>query len=306
MTLDQRINSEIYELITKGKISSAKILCSVIKSDSDSPNLSFQGLPSYYFGKRDAETVMVNLNPGESVDKNIKGWTGDLKEPRSLNRKLLSENPSTEEISEFICKYHDFQQKFAEQEGYKTDSFDVKQAAFLTPWENNKIEGLPKNPNWSDTKIQGKAARSVVSNKLQLELLPYASAKFNINRKGDIKLLFPYIETLLDEIFTKKRTYVIFASSKFEYIFKQYNKITGTETFTHGDLFKSNSSLKKIHDGTEGKLHVRCRSITIHYQGKEQPALIAHTFPSQGLGRAYDLMQTYGRLCYEQWCQNVK
>ena len=207
MTLDQRINSEIYELITKGKISSAKILCSVIKSDSDSPSLSFQGLPSYYFGKRDAETVMVNLNPGESVDKNIKGWTGDLKEPRSLNRKQLSENPSKEEISEFVCKYHDFQQKFAEQEGYNTDSFDVKQAAFLTPWENNGIEELPKNPNWSDTTIQGKAARSVVSNKLQLELLPYASAKFDINKKGNIKLLFPYIEMLLDQIFSKKRTY---------------------------------------------------------------------------------------------------
>lgn len=305
MTLDQRINSEISELIVTGEIAAAKNLCSVIKSDSDSPSLSFQGLPSYYFGYRGAETVMVNLNPGESVDKNVRRWKGNSEPQKPLNRKLLSESPSTEEIGGFICKYHDFQEKFAEY-GYKTDSFDVKQAAFLTQWEKNGIEGLPKNSNWNDTTIQGKAARSVVSNKLQLELLPYASAKFDINRKGDIKLLFPYIETLLDEIFAKKRTYVVFASSKFEYIFKKYNKISGTETFALGKLYNPEPSLKEIHDGSNGKLHIRCRVVWINYKGKTQPALIAHTFPSQGLGRAYDLMQTYGRLCYEQWCQNIK
>lgn len=303
MTLDKRIENEISELITSGKIAAAQKLCSVIKSDSELSSLSFQGLPSFYFGNRGAETVMVNLNPGESVIENEKKWKGE--QGKVGKRELLPDIPTPGEIEKFISQYHKDQKEFAKH-GYKTDSFDVKQAAFLAPWKNNGIAGLPNNPVWSNKDVQSVAAQSVVLNKLQLELLPYASAKFDLDPKGDIKLLFPYIETLLDEICAKDRTYVIFASSKFEYLFKQYNKITCTDTFTFGELYNPEPSLKQIHDGTEGKLRIRCRVIWIHYQGKKQQALIAHTFPSQGLGRAYDLMQTYGKLCYEQWCHHVK
>lgn len=303
MTLDKRIENEISELITSGKIAAAQKLCSVIKSDSELSSLSFQGLPSFYFGNRGAETVMVNLNPGESVIENEKKWKGE--QGKVGKRELLPDIPTPGDIEKFISQYHKDQKEFSKH-GYKTDSFDVKQAAFLAPWKNNGIAGLPNNPDWRNKDVQSVAAQSVVLNKLQLELLPYASAKFDLDPKGDIKLLFPYIETLLDEICAKDRSYVVFASSKFEYLFKHYNKITHTDTFTFGELYNPEPSLKQMHDGTEGKLRVKCRVIWIHYQGKKQQALIAHTFPSQGLGRAYDLMQTYGKLCYEQWCHHVK
>ena len=180
------------------------------------------------------------------------------------------------------------------------DPFDVKQAAFLYDWPNSDISfskpidwtckdkndlAEKKETSWLDAK------EHVLMDKLQLELIPYASAKFKINKKN-IGLLKEYVDTLLEEIFKKERTYVIFASDIFERLFKYYNEYTKTKTFD----FCSKEKKEKLKN-RNGK----CKVIYIHYKNTTQKALIAHTFPSQSLSKAFVLMQKYGQICFKEY-----
>ena len=88
---------------------------------------------------------------------------------------------------------------------------------------------------------------------------------------------------------------MIFASAIFERIFKHYNK-SYPNTFVMSESKKMGTPLKE-----GGQLRGKCRVVNINYKGKTQKALIAYTFPSQALCRAFDLMQKYGEFCYSVW-----
>lgn len=273
--LDQRMRIDLAKRLDGEDISAAKGISVAIKDD-----ISSKGLPSYFFGDRDARTVVVNLNPGENADKCDNAWDDRTS---GFGTSLDS----------FIEKYVNEQTNYGLKHGVvngKADSFDVKQAAFLTPWVDSGI-WLSANPDWSNEEYRLEAKTKVLCNKLQLELVPYASAKFDIV-KGNIALFRPFVETLLDEIFSKERTYIIFQSAKFEDIFKDYNK-ENSDTFEFLDDYQTNGALKN-----NGTLRGKCQVVRINYNGKTCKALIAHTFPNQGLSRAYDLMQKYGEFCY--------
>lgn len=281
--LDQRMRMDLAKRLDGEDISAAKGISVAIKDD-----ISSKGLPSYFFGDRDARTVVVNLNPGENADKCDNAWDDRTS---GFGTSLDS----------FIEKYVDEQTNYGLKHGVvngKADSFDVKQAAFLTPWVDSGI-GLSANPDWSDEEYRLEAKTKVICNKLQLELVPYASAKFDIV-KGNIALFRPFVETLLDEIFSKERTYIIFQSAKFEEIFKDYNK-ENSNTFEFLGDCQTNGALKN-----NGTLRGKCQVVRINYNGKTCKALIAHTFPNQGLSRAYDLMQKYGAFCYEVYLKKSK
>lgn len=277
--LDKQILKDLEERLSGCAISAAVDVSKVIKD-----GVSTLGLPSYFFGDRAAKTVVVNLNPGEAADICNDNWS----------ERIACFGTS---IDDFIAGYAERQRTYGEKYGItpkgKADSFDVKQAAFLTPWVNSGI-GLSSNPNWGDEKYRLEAKTKVICNKLQLELVPYASAKFDII-KSEIVRLRPFVDTLLDEIFSEERTYIIFQSAKFEEIFKDYNK-AHPDTFTLLPLAKTDAPLK-----ADGELGGRCRVVKINYNGKTCNALIAHTFPNQGLSRAYDLMQKYGEFCYTEF-----
>ena len=99
----------------------------------------------------------------------------------------------------------------------------------------------------------------------------------------------------MDEIFSKERRYIIFASAKFEDIFKDYNEeCPNTFDFINEDI--TPDALK-----AGGTLKGRCSVIRITYKGRVCNALIAHTFPNQGLSKAYNLMQKYGEFCYNAY-----
>lgn len=264
-------------------ISAAKGISVAIKD-----NISSKGLPCYFFGDRDARTVVVNLNPGENAYKCDNAW----------DERTSGFGTS---LGSFIEKYVDEQTNYGLKHGVvngKADSFDVKQAAFLTPLVDSGI-WLSANPDWSNEEYRLEAKTKVLCNKLQLELVPYASAKFDIV-KGNIALFRPFVETLLDEIFSKERTYIIFQSAKFEEIFKDYNK-ENSNTFEFLGDCQTNGALKN-----NGTLRGKCQVVRINYNGKTCKALIAHTFPNQGLSRAYDLMQKYGAFCYEVYLKKSK
>ena len=280
--LEWVIRKDIQELLENGEISAAVALGHVMKPRSGvSEGFSTKGLPQYFTGDRKGKTVVVNLNPGMDAKESDKKWS---------ENKAKSGSCSIDECIEYLM---DRNENFGLYDKLRYDEFDVKQAAFLTPWKNSGID-LPENPDWSDRDACIDAKTKVICNKYQLELVPYASSKFAINPK-EIHLFRPHVDVLLDEIFSQPREYVIFASAIFERIFKDYNKaFPGTfdlsKPVVYGDVLKEGGSLR-------GK----CKVITMNYQGKTQKAMIAHTFPSQALCRAFVLMQKYGKFCYLEY-----
>ena len=132
-----------------------------------------------------------------------------------------------------------------------------------------------------------------------MDLIPYASRKFEGVKSDKIELLFPYLETLFDEIFSKKdgRKYVIFCSDFYERLFKNYNKWEKR----NWEIDRLNSKRKENSGVLKNKVY--CRPITIRQikGDKKQNAIIAHTFPNQSLPNAYERMEEYGKFCYEEW-----
>ena len=288
--LDDRIYRDIEERLAGKEISAALKLGAIIKPQASAAHhFSTKGLPLYFCGDRSAKTVMVNLNPGKDAQISDDEWDKATVKFRKSSVEAF--------VGDFTNVRRDANDDVDPKNPNKLryDEFDVKQAAFLSSWENNGIN-LPQNLDWSDRDICIEAKTKVISDKLQLELIPYASAKFDINTQ-QFKLLSPFVDTLLNEIFSREREYVIFASAVFEKIFKHYNKICPA-TFVLSDVRKTIAPLK-----ADGKLKGKCRIVKINYGGKTQKALIAHTFPSQALCRAFDLMQNYGEFCYSVWKQ---
>lgn len=286
MTLDERIRIDVEERLKGEEISAAKALAPVVakmKSSAASSGFSTKGLPGYFCGDRNAKTIVVNLNPG--MDAKI---ADDLWPEKTKDFDHTS-------AGAFVQDILTHSKNFGLEDEDRFDEFDVKQAAFLTPWKDSGID-LPKDPDWNDREDTcKKAKKNVLYQKLQLELIPYASAKFEIVKdKKKRDLFLPYIDTLLEEIFSKPRLYVIFASAIFEDLFKLYNKSNKSQTFVIPREDKK-TQLK------EGGRNARFKVLEIHYNGKVQKALIAHTFPSQGLNWAFDLMQKYGKACYDEF-----
>ena len=155
-------------------------------------------------------------------------------------------------------------------------------------------------------------------NKQQLELAPYSSRSFRSfagkgeEKKQRIKKLCPYVETLLHEIFSQPREYVIFCSGLFNEVFKVYCKESekkyGVELGEEckyliiGEKLDKKTGKKKI-------FSTSCTPITIFNLEEKSSikAIIANTFPSQALPNAYEKMAEYGKFChgvYASWKSN--
>ena len=287
--LDEIIRQDIEELLSVGEISAAVKLAPVMKSKLNSvEGFSAKGLPQYFTGNRKGKTVMVNLNPGMDAKVSDDNWIAKKGDFNGYSVDSFFEYLQDQYINFGLYdKDPDFPTKL------RYDEFDVKQAAFLTPWKDSGIN-LPNNLDWSDRDACLEAKTRAICDKYQLELVPYASSKFAIN-PNEIHLFRPYMQTLLYEIFSEEREYVIFASAIFERIFEDYNKAY-PGTFDLSRLTAVGETFKP-----DGKLRGKCKVITITYQGKTQKALIAHTFASQALCRAFSLMQKYGQFCYSEF-----
>jgi len=314
VTLDDRIKQDLRELYSSlyksvqlrdiksvGGISAAIDLSKDLfgknrKPKDDAYALSTIGLPGYFTGNREAKTVMVMLNPGIGAMEN----DNPLKTMKSIkDLEIDFDNGERRFIDSYIEKYG----KFGEHKSYEVDPFDLKQAVFLSQWENTGvdipdkfIELLKENHRKKgDTKKQAEikvVLQNVLTNKLQLELIPYASRQFpNIGAKK-LSCLFPYLETVLYEIFhVKECEYVIFCSNFFERLFKAYAKEKNKDFKI--EIIKMEHALEVVDD-------VHCTPVKITYNNKDLlPAIIAHTFSDRSLTNAYDKMREYGRKCYK-------
>ena len=290
--MDERIRHDLQERLEGKPLSEAAILTPVIKvKDSETAKgFSKLGLPGYFCGNRKADTVVVNLNPGIGVDKADKEWD---------TKTRPFDHSSTDA---FIADYKTYCENYGEIDKDNFDTFDVKTAAFFYEWDNNGIH-LPCLPEdgWDDRPFCLDAKKLVLLNKLQLELVPYASAKFEIDKKN-IKLFLPYVDMLLDEIFAMQRTYVVFAGNVFDDIFIAYNEEHRNKTFegVEGPSRRPRNPFKKK-DGTDMKTMLRCKVITMNYNGRRQKALIAHSFPQKSLANAFGIYQQYGEFCHGEY-----
>ena len=338
MTLDQRIEKDLYDLYNNGEIDGAKNLDDLVKTDKskyrnlqnlantpaeqktlqrymmDQTSFATRALPVYGWGKRDAKTVMVMLNPGNGVENANRELLYELKKRNmsKMFRKLSCGNAcpqvglNNNDLTGDIKHYNDFNANYGDWDRWRMDNFDLKQAFFLRHWKNCGV-GLDDNnlkyiidyqsSNKDDVKAevhkrQLEEKRKVLMEKRQLELVPYASRSFSSINNKKISKIFPYVETLFHEIFSYDRKFVIFCSRKFEEVFQAYsgdNNYPGTIDFIHyedKDNFKGS------------KLTVSCYVIRINYNNKSIKAIIANTFPNQALPNAYGLMAAYGEFCY--------
>ena len=287
LTLDERMRQDFGERLQGLPIAAAVDLSPVanMRNSGTTAGFSTLGLPGYFCGDRDADTVVVNLNPGIDAGKSDSQWSSDT---ASFNK--ISVNSFIDDYS-ISCRDYGINDKA------RYDEFDIKQAAFWLPWSNSGIR-FQRPLDWKNRGDCLKAKESVLTDKLQLELVAYASSKFDINKK-QIHLFYPFIQTLLVEIFSKERTYVVFASKIFEDIFKAYNRVY-PNTFDGLSEPYCITKLTKI-DGSPTRKSFKCKVITIHLNGKTQKAMIARSFPSQDISKAFITMQQYGQFCYDVW-----
>ena len=289
MTLDERIQKDLTELYNggdnQGEIKNALALNGLIQAKPGQTSFATRALPGYYAGDRKAKTVMVMLNPGMDVDEANDNLMYDICK-RSMKNAADIEN------------YHQWCVEYGHIDRNRLDNFDLKQAFFLHKWKDTGIS-LPNNlcvnsKNDKDTLLNAKEA--VLTQKLQMDLIPYASSSFSAFNKKMLSLTVPFVETLFDEIFSQDRNYVVFCSKKFEAVFKEYNKV-------HQGAIDFVATESQIIPGS--KINGSCSIVLIHHQNKTVKALIANTFPNQALPNAYHLMEKYGDFCYQQYCQNI-
>ncbi len=286
MSMDDRIVMDLTELYnegaTPGDIQNALILDGLVRAEEGQRSFATKALPGYYVGDRKAKTVMVMLNPGNGVKKSNESLMDDIAKHSMINAGDVS-------------NYHTYCQNYGHFDRKRPDNFDLKQAFFLRRWKDTGIF-LPNNlsPD-SDRETMLEAKEIVLTQKLQLELIPYASKSISQFNSQKMHLLIPFVESLFDEIFSCERKYVIFCSAKFNDVFKAYNKqYPETVHFEN-----KNVSLGKIGDS---RISGKCSVVTIHYKHNEPiKALIANTFPSRALPNAYHLMEIYGELCYKEY-----
>ena len=279
LTLDERIKKDLNELNTIGEIQDAKKLNGLVKAKPGQTSFATKALPGYYAGDRNAKTVMVMLNPGEDVKKANANLMADM-------QKRSMKNAGD------IVNYHKSSVNYGHRDKGRQDNFDLKQAFFLKKWIDTGISIPVSLDEKSEKQTKLDAKEIVLTQKLAMDLIPYASSSFSDFTKGMVSLVIPFVETLFEEIFSRDNRYVIFCSKKFKTVFEEYNK-------------KHPGSIKFIREEQklipESNITGTCSIISITYKGKSIRAIIANTFPSQSLPNAFKKMEKYGEFCYNEY-----
>lgn len=295
----------------------------------DKISFATRALPVYTVGNRKAKTVMVMLNPGKGVKASNNDLLIELKKRSMftmLEKLCCGVNSGSANLGKDIANYHYFNTHYGDWDYNRQDNFDLKQAFFLRDWpkdsdinlEVSDLNYIIQYQSSEDKMVKKvvaekklKAKASVLNNKQQLELIPYASRKFDKFNPKMIKEVFPYVDTLLEEIFSADRKYVIFCSAIFEDVFKAYSETNGKVTFVDGlKLGPQGEPIRRKVEisytnkkGEYKQTSCYCTVIELAYEGKGPiRAIIADTFPRQDITNAYEMMAAYGKFCYECYC----
>ena len=214
-----------------------------------------------------------------------KGLPGHFTGDRTAKTVFVTLNPgqdvaaSDKNLKNWICKFN-----------IDTGSL----SDFISSYVASRID-FPKDFP-AEPKSYRETKKSVLLQKLQLELVPYCSKTFAVNLKAMCKLL-PFIETLFTEIFSAERKYVIFAGSIFEDLFKLYNN--EVNAYYCIAFFHSSSKVITFKSSYTIQSHCCICEITRNADRKTIKALIANTFPHSRL--AGNKMSEYGKFCYDEY-----
>ena len=251
------------ELHTTRKIQRARKL----KHDTGM-HVNHNEYPCYFFGDPNAKLVLVHLNPKQQ-DNHSEEYEGlfDFKS-----------------FDEYVNAHKDFG-KIRYRNSNSKSAFDQKQVEFLEPF--NLIDLSSKNEFVNLEKV--------ISDKLQLELIPFGASNFITSsmRKSyskNPKILQSYIDLVLDTIISRQRDYVIFCGGIFEELLQSYTIDKKKHSFM---LQKKDGSL------TAGSKSFS--NITLDYEGQILKVGIAHTFSQRSLNGS--LMNRYGQKCCELYDQ---
>ncbi len=288
LKLESAIMNELIDLIKKDltdlyqfdKIENAIEMNKILGEKFIADNM----LPMYFSGNYEAKTVFVMLNPGSKINNNY-----------SFS-KATKVNYSS--IEDFLNKFIEKSINYGKLDFDRLDNFDLKQAAFLNSFEESGIEIPNFIEDLKNHDLKLKAKEAVLMNKLQVELIPYASATFEgllNNEKTAIKnykLFLPHIIRVLNTISDFDRKYVIFGAKQFYFLFKAYNHFNPEVV-----RFKVHKNFKI--EGLKNSVNVSL--IEISHKGQIIKAIIPHSFPRRDLPNAYEKMSKYGALCYNEY-----
>jgi hypothetical protein len=191
--ITQAVKEDLLSLKEHGYIKQARRLNEALNG---SVYFSEKNTPLYFTGNPEADTVFVMLNPGCGKD-----------EPRLTKAFLEDTQHAMETCIEEMASYGSM-----EFEKTRIDNFDIKQAAFLYEFKDTGIE-FPDFLKDRDKGLALLAKEKVLTQKLQLELIPYSSREFvkifnNLEMTSrNIPAFQTHIERALNVISAKKKIY---------------------------------------------------------------------------------------------------
>jgi hypothetical protein len=212
--------------------------------------------PMYFTGAFESPFVLVHLNP-------------------KLSEQLAK------------CRYRDFDDYCAKHRNFGllhwganpaySSPFDLKQVRFIRPF--NAICFLPE----SEAGHKRANAAMAIDEKLQLELIPYASQSFD-TAKFSMAVLKPHFGRVLDAISAYPRKYVLFCGAVFDDLIEKSGLLTSRTDHRFHLPTKSGQS----------KNEYQYSNVEFSLAGVNIRAGIARSFATQGLP-----MDAYGAVCSE-------
>jgi hypothetical protein len=210
----------------------------------------------YFTGALDAKIVLVHLNPKLSP--------------------LLSafHYPSFET---YLDEHRRFGYHHWEKNPKYRSMFDQKQVRFLKPF--GVIDFRPDSEPGHERRNPALA----IDKKLQLELIPYATATFDYHNFSD-EILKPHFDRILGVIAAYPRDYVIFCGAVFDRLLSNSNVLTERQDHRFRLPTSKGTSVGEY----------RFSNVEIRYGDSSIRAGIARSFATQGMP-----MAAYGAKCRE-------
>lgn len=238
--------------------------------------------PHPFYGNLFAETVMVNLNAGIPSDK--------VETPKELSEKGIKK----------FEDYYNYLFNFGEIryfDGASVDGFDAKQIAFLLSYDQKSRQlGFDYLEDTNKTSSYIPNLRKLLSNRCQLELIPYGSTRFDTKDFKNEQTL-SYLKKLIGVICSIERKIAFFNGSIFRYLLKMCRNDFQVEISP-----KIGEYLVKK-DGTVTKNKYYYSYGTLMYYNRKIPFVISDSFAQQGLNG--DLMRQYGELVTREVFKNL-
>jgi hypothetical protein len=260
---EQGVPEGIQSLLNEARVDVTEILqhlpVSRAQALSQRTRISFETkqFPMYFTGAFEAPLVLVHLNP-------------------KLSARLDDQGYST--FDEYVDGHRRFGHLHWGEDPTYRSAFDRKQVRFLRPF--GVIDFLDDSDPRQDRTNPARA----IDQKLQLELVPYATPDFPTSRFS-VEDLSPHFRRVLDAIAGYDRKYVLFCGAVFEKLLKQSDYEL---EWDHHDFH-----LPLVNRGLSKNLY-RFSNVLIDYQGGTVRAGVARSFAIQGIP-----MDFYGERCHQ-------